>query len=163
MFSLLQREFGRLSQKEIVNRLIKQIAVHEVKHKWDEMSKANIDWYNMDAETSAHLTETLYGGISPYSLISLIHRYHGFYANITGDDIRQKLRLHLQRYWATAQALASGKMSADQFKNRIAMLYAEHTTIEGGLLPFEQKFHQETVTPCFENIPEFNLDDLGVN
>ncbi len=163
LFSLLQREFGHLSQMEIVNRLIKQIAVHEVKHKWDEMTNANKDWYNVDAETSAHLTETLYSGIPLYSLISLIHRYHGFYANIPRDDIRQKLRTYLKRYWTLAQALSTDTMNIDQFRKKISTLYAEYTAIDGGLLPPEQKFYQEIFKPCFENIPEFSLEDLRVN
>ena len=38
--ALVTREFGGQQEPTIVNRLVKSIALHEVKHKWDEKTGA---------------------------------------------------------------------------------------------------------------------------
>ena len=154
--ALINREFGGQSHSDIVNRLVKQIAVHEVKHKWDEVTKASEGWYNVDCETSAHLTEAIYGGNPIYSLLSIIFRYQHFYENIDREDVCDALKLWIRRYWKIAQDVADETMDEGRLINELRGAFSEYTCIDGGVLPPLETFEKDVFRPCLDSLPVFS-------
>jgi len=158
---LIKKEFCCQSREQIMNRLFREIAIHEVKHKWDEKVKGNQAWYNVDNETSAHITETLYGGVPLYSLLAFINRYQVFYCSIDVGEVRDQLRPVIASCWQLAQQAANDTISARQVMQELRVMYDEYRLLESkGHLPDINRYYTEIVVPCFERLPTFELDDI---
>lgn len=154
---LLQKEFAGLSRDEITRRLIRQITVHEVKHKWDEMTGADSDWYTLDCEVSAHLTECVYGGIPFYSLMSFQNRLGRFYTNIAEPSVRSKLRNHIMQCRDCIRLTAVDSLTTNSLRRELQRMYTEYRTIGGDTLPSLDRFYKEVVKPDLETFPEVVL------
>lgn len=157
-FALMDKEFGGLSRSRMINRLITQLAVHEVKHKWDEARGADAGWYNLDCETSAYLAEIVYGGTPFYSLLSFVFRYQEFYEGIPREYVREKIRPVLRRCWGIAAAVSSGAMGRERLKKEITEIYSTYEPIAGGALPPLDEYHDGVVAPCLTDAPELRAD-----
>ena len=156
----MKKEFGRQSKEEIMNRLFREIAIHEVKHKWDENIKDDI-WYNVDNETSAHIAEILYGGVPFYSLLSLIHRYQVFYCKIDIGEVKEQLQPVIASCWQLARQAANDTISADQVMQELRIMYDEYKVLEGkGSLPDIDLFYTEIVEPCFRHLPILAMQSI---
>lgn len=157
---LMQQEFKNQSKEQITQQLVREIALHEVKHKWDETTHADKGWYVVDCEMSAHLTEVIFGATPRYSLVSLLHRMHGFYAKTSMDSVRAKLQPLLQQLWKYMRDVSESTMTIDTLRLKMAVLYNSYGAIEAGPLPPLELFNREIVTPVFNNLPEFSSIEL---
>ncbi len=152
---LLQKEFTGQSDDLITERLIRKIAVHEVKHKWDETTGADSGWYNLDCEVSAHLSDNIYGGVPLYSLLSLIYRSQRFYSSISDPQIRSILGPMIKTFWQIANDAACGKIDAQRMKTELKREYDKYSLVDGGRLPPLQLFKDSIIEPCFREMPQF--------
>jgi hypothetical protein len=152
--TLLQKEFAGLSHGDITIRLIRQIAVHEVKHKWDEVIGADSNWYTLDCEISAHLAECIHGGIPFYSLLLLQNRLARFYINISEVSVRSMLRSKIRTCWSLTRRTAADSLDAGALKRELKRMYAEYTTIGGDTLPSLKRFYEKVVKVDLEPFPE---------
>ncbi len=153
LMTLLSREFSNQSKLRIVQRAIKKIAVHETKHKWDEQNESTKQWYNVDCETSASLTDALYGGTPLYSLMTLISQYQRFYASIQRPDVRATLKRHLNEFWSVAKAAADDSLACPhacpQVIDRLRRIYEGYTMVGGGGLP-DLSIYKTGILPALE-------------
>ncbi len=158
--ALMKKEFGRQSKEEIMNRLFREIAIHEVKHKWDENIKGK-SWYNVDAETSAHITEILYGGVPLYSLLSFINRYQAYYCNIDIGEVKEQLQPVIASCWQLARKAANDTISSEQVMQELRTVYDEYKLLGGkGSLPDLDLYYTEIVEPCFGRLPTLALSSI---
>lgn len=153
--SLLRKEFSGQSQQAIHQRIIRQVATHEIKHKWDENTGTKKNWYNIDSEISAHLTETIYGGSPMYSLFSFINRIQRYYINISQKSIKEKLKPLIIESWSIAQQLDSGKMDTSSMVAKIRRMYDTYVTINGGKLPSIEAYAKKIINGPLKKIPDF--------
>lgn len=158
--ALVFKEFGRMSREEMFNKLIRQIAVHEIKHKWDEQVETR-SWYNVDSETSAHITEIVYGGVPFYSLLLFINRYQNFYCTISVEEVRDKLRPLIVKCWQLAKNAAQGEIDAEKLITEMQNIYTAYERLEGeGKLPDNDLFRKEIIDPCFTNLPNVSVASI---
>ena len=154
---LLRKEFAGLPRKEVTGRLIRQIAVHEVKHKWDEVTGADSNWYTVDCEVSAHLAECIFGGIPFYSLMSFHNRLYKFYVNIDNGSVRSLLRRHIGTCRDYIRLAAIDSLNSGDLKLKLKQFYREYKTITNEALPPIDGFYEDVVRPDLETFPEIEL------
>lgn len=111
-------DFKDNSEKEIIRDLELSVAIHEMKHKIDEIEKPeqNVNW---DCEVSAHLTQIIFGNSPYYDLRSAIMRIEGFYS-ISGDE---KMGRVLKQLWTIADESDMRKISKEELRTKIADIY----------------------------------------
>jgi hypothetical protein len=140
---LLIREFSGMTNQQIFQKRVQAIAVHEAKHKWDEKAGPKVQWYNVDCETSAHLADAIFGGVSFFSLTSIIAEYQRFYKNTREQEVRVALNKLLGKYWAIAKAASENSIGSPQVIDKLNQSYKEYTMIEGGKLPDISAFKKD--------------------
>lgn len=156
--ALIHKEFGSMTKAQIVNALIREIAVHEVKHKWDETGKYKNEWYNVDSETSAHITAILFGEIPYYSLLAFINRYQNFYRNIKIEEVRDKIQPIIVACWDIADQIAQDKIGKNEVIIALRKIHDEYRIlVKDQPLPDVDRFAGEIIDPCFRSLPHFDI------
>jgi hypothetical protein len=150
---LLKKEFGALSDQSIVSRLVKETALHEVKHKWDETVGARNEWFNVDCEVSASLAATVFSDIPLYSLAHFIYTFQEFYTDIREEEVTLKIKPLLHDAWRIAQAAAQDAMSTQQVKDAARKMYNGYSLLAGDSLPDISLFQSRIVDSCFAAMP----------
>jgi hypothetical protein len=156
--TLLKQEFKGLTKDQIIQKLVHQTALHEVKHKWDEATKSDKDWYTLECEISAHFTEAIYGPIPLYSLCSQLSRFQKSYTTSSNSSIRNKLEPLLRELWMDVQKLSTSKLSVATFRKEMITRYASFSTSSSGSLPPLEKFNDEIIIPCFTHLQDFSSE-----
>jgi hypothetical protein len=151
---LLRKEFSGLPESRINRKFVQQFAVHEVKHKWDEIISPDTSWYNVDCEISAMFTEIVYGGNTRFALLNTLFRCQNFYNNINQNDIRDTLRPIIKKCWYLVQNVKNGSADTTQVKEKIKEMYGQYVLFRGGKLPPLDDYNREIVVPCLGKIPE---------
>lgn len=109
VYELLKRDFKDRSIAEIAGLLEFETAIHEAKHKTDDIDLPTMTT-NFDCEISAHLTQAICGHSPFHALVEAIQRFEGFYAN-TGDE---RMATILVQLWdIAAKAKTAGYSPAD--------------------------------------------------
>jgi hypothetical protein len=159
---LMTMEFEGLTKGQIVNRIIRETAVHEVKHKWDEASGNATGWYNVDDETSAHISAILFGNIPYYSLVAFINRCQRFYANIKIKEVQEKMKPIIVNCWNIASQASKEKISKEKVKEELRKIYDEYRIFEDNSpLPDMDRFEKEVIESCFGSLPEFDISKIS--
>jgi hypothetical protein len=152
--TLLRSGFSGQSKTAVVNRLIRDIATHELKHKWDELATPREHWINVDFEISAHLAEAIYGGSLGYGLMNFINRIQKYYSGIEQPDIRSKLKPLIIESWNIARGLSGGTIKEDSAIERLKTIYANYLSLSGKKLPNLGAYEQAIVRGSLQDIPE---------
>jgi hypothetical protein len=155
--TLIRNGFSGLGKSAILNRLVREIATHELKHKWDELKTPKQQWINVDVEISAHLTEAIYGGNLGYGLISFINRIQTFYSAIEQPSIRNKLKPLIIESWGIAQGLSNRTIKDPISTEKLKAIYGNYRTLDGKELPSLRAYEQTVVKGSLQNIPELKL------
>ncbi len=159
--SLIIKEMGGLSRQEMINTIIREVAVHEIKHKWDEINGDKREWYNVDSEISAHLTAVIYGGAPCFSLLAFISRCENYYASITIDEVRTRVKRLIIRGWEVAHKASMGMINEQQIVKEAKIMYETFRMFEdNSALPKLEPFEREIIKPCLHNVPLFDLTKL---
>lgn len=109
VYELLKRDFKDRSIAEIARSLEFETAIHEAKHKTDDIDLPTMTT-SFDYEVSAHLTQAICGHSPFHALFEAIQRFEGFYAH-TGDE---RMATVLVQLWdIAAKAKAPGYSPAD--------------------------------------------------
>jgi hypothetical protein len=146
LFKLLQKEFDKKTAESISEMIIKQTAIHEVKHKWDEKNSTQEHWYNVDCEISAHLTCCALSDISYYSLIMAIMDLEDFYENIQEIEIRNNILVLLKECWLTAKSASEDSLNEKQIADKALNWYNEYLMIAGGKLPSIKQYSESIIS-----------------
>jgi len=126
---LTEMEFKNDDTEDIETDLIFNTAVHEIKHKIDEIEKPE-QVTNWDCEVSAHLTDIIYSNMPYYGLKSAIQRFEGFYS-ISGDE---KIGELIKNLWTIAERVTREDLSKQELRDLVAIEYNEYRTYQGNEL-----------------------------
>ncbi len=135
-FNLLNREFANCSLDSIQNRVVRQVAIHELKHKWDEQYENGEARTVFDSEISAHLTELIYCENLDYSMIRFLQRMEG-YSRYPGID--KYLDILLPQFWQLVRERYDNTLSVENAKKEIMEMYHAFSDHNGNKLsPLEE-------------------------
>ena len=121
--ALLRRNLSKSSARQITDALTVETAIHEAKHKTDEIDlpAMNINW---DSEISAHLTQAICSDSPFHSLVDAIGRIEGFYVP-TGDPDMARLLVQL---WGIAAKAAKPGYQEELLRQDLQQVYDGYVT-----------------------------------
>jgi hypothetical protein len=119
VYELLKRDFKSRSIDEIAQSLEFETAIHEAKHKTDDIDLPTMT-INFDCEVSAHLTQAICGNTPFHALVEAIQRIEGFYAN-SGDERMAAILLQL---WDIAAKAKAPGFSPESLRQYLSNVYA---------------------------------------
>lgn len=131
MARLFRIEYGRRDSSRWQKDFLTMVAVHEVRHKWDESRRRGPRWIT-DLEYLAHVSEILCGPLPFRSLMGTIRRMEDFCGEIRDRSARAAYVGEIRALWDMAEKVADGKLDADDMRERVAKRYAGYVTRDGG-------------------------------
>jgi hypothetical protein len=148
IFSVLSHlDFGKKSKDQITKDLLLETALHEAKHKYDEMQnyEMRINW---DSEISAHLTEIIYSNTPYHSLMDGIQRIEGF-ASVSMDS---KICDILRQLWGVAQSAEAPSYTKDNLRKDVFNIYSQYLTYNEKNLTNLADFEKEIIPMIWSNV-----------
>lgn len=155
--ALLRKEFDKMDKNLIVNKIIRDVAVHELKHKYDEMLLKDAQRIHFEAEISAHLAEVIYSGIPVYALFSYLNRLQYFYSSVEEVQVQAKLKPLILEAWKLAINVYKGKSTEKEIIAALKLRTMNYLTITGYNFPSLGLFENAIIKKHLKEIPEFNL------
>jgi hypothetical protein len=131
MARLFRIEYGRRDPSRWQKDFLTMLAVHEVRHKWDEYRRRGPRWIT-DLEYLAHVSEILCGPLPLRSLMGTIRRMEDFCGEIRDPSARAAYVGEIRALWVLAEMVADGRLDADAMRERVAKRYAGYVTRDGG-------------------------------
>lgn len=128
---LLRIEYGRRDTSRWQKDFLTMVAVHEVRHKWDENRIRGPRWLT-DLEYLAHVSEIICGPLPLRSLIGTIRRMEEFCGEIRDRRARAAYVEEIRALWDLAAKVAEGALDTDDLRERVAKRYAAYATRDGG-------------------------------
>lgn len=154
---LYRIEFGKSDRLVIKNKLLRDIATHELKHKYDELMLCGVHRIIMDAEISAHITEIIDGGIPLYALKSYIQRLEYFYVNVDEPLVKKKLKPLIVEAWHLAIDASNGKVSEHDIILAYRNRYSDYVMLTNYHFPYLMPFENGIIKTHLKNIPVYRF------
>ncbi|MDR0307463.1 MAG: hypothetical protein LBI42_11590 [Chitinispirillales bacterium] len=138
-YELAQKDLRGSSLSKIEDNLIIQTAIHEAKHRVDEIEMPEMR-LNLDLEVSAYLTQAITG---VYPFLGLRNTIEWTEAYFHGTK-RRKLLYLLTELWTLADKSLKDDYSKELLRAELMKIYTNYKTIQGNanfidLMEFEQR------------------------
>lgn len=156
IIAMLLQDFAGQPDSVIISKVVFLTALHEVKHKWDETTGADKNWYNVDCEASACLTGIAFSNIPRYALVHFIYTFQNFFTAIRSEEVHGTVGCLLKEAWRVAQAATADTTENSGVQKAAEKIYAEYQTLARGTLPDLSLFKSQIVDSCFHSVPEFS-------
>jgi len=143
---LRQKSFAQLPAEEIVKILEFSVALHEAKHKYDEVRAAiRINW---DNEVSAHTAQIIYSRNPHDALIWAIRRIEGFLVSSSDPQMAQALR----DLWGMAETCYENACEENELRKMATEFYDSYLTYDSESLPELGDFFGDIVQPMEQKL-----------
>lgn len=138
---LRHQSYADLDKEDIVRGLEFSVALHEAKHKYDEVRAAiRINW---DNEISAHSAEVIFSRTPHDALIWAIHRIEGFLKADSDPQMAQSAR----DLWNIAERCHETSCRVSELREMAIVFYQSYLTYDSENLPDLADFSSDIVRP----------------
>ena len=124
-YELAYKDLNGFSLSQIENNLILQTAIHEAKHRIDEIEMPSMR-LNLDLEISARLTEAIFGVYPSLGLRTLIEWTEAYYHSTKYI----KLRYLLAELWVLADESLKQDYTKELLRAELLKIYENYSTIQ---------------------------------
>jgi hypothetical protein len=150
----VRNDFANRSGNKVIQQLIRQTTVHELKHKWDETIDTSRTWTNLDLEISAHLAEIQFSGCPHYAMMDYINRMQTFYLHNNYSSVHKKLKPLIVDGWRLVERIQGSAASDKQLIEYARKVYSRYTTLDKKKLPPYAGFEKKIVQGMLKTVPE---------
>ncbi|MDR2579311.1 MAG: hypothetical protein LBC70_10990 [Chitinispirillales bacterium] len=142
LYELAYKDLSGGSLSQIERNLIIQTAIHEAKHRIDEIEMPEMR-LNLDLEVSAYLTTAIFGIYPFIGLRDLIEWTEGYYRNTRYT----KLGNLLVELWALADKSLKQDDAEKFLRAKLRKIYENYTTIQGNDNLINQNEFEQRMLP----------------